>query len=198
MEYLYSGVVIFSLGLLVSIYLINRKHRVAFEQEKTLRFTEEERLERERIKFERQEKRKLELVQVEKEKTKRKVREELTPILENFIRQNLNSVIYQNIDLVKGILLGRPMTVKELLQHNVNRKFEDGSKYRVGLVKKVGQQELSMSPDTIIGLQFYFEEFMELLAVLKTKGIEMDKSHLHDLLMEEHDKFLSQYKAKTS
>ncbi|MHB8171042.1 MAG: hypothetical protein ACYDG6_05810 [Thermincolia bacterium] len=198
MEYLYGVVVIFSVVLLVSIFWINRRHRAVLEQEKTMRLTEDEKQERERIRFERQEKRKLELLKVEKEKAKRKAREELAPILENFVKQNLTTAIYHRIDLVRGFLLGRTMSIKELLQHNVNRQFADGAKYRVGLVKKIGQQELSMGPDTIQELQCYFIQFMELLALLKSKGIEMDKSHLHDLLMEEYEKYLCQYKAKTS
>jgi len=199
MEYFYGAVVFFSFGLLVFIFFANKRHRAIVEQEKLMQLSEEEKLERERIKVERQQKRRIERQRAMEEEARKKVRQETTPFLQNFLTQHMTPNIYEQKNLVKDILLGHPITVKDLLQHNVIRQFRDGTKYRVGLVKKVGRQEFSMNPEMIEEMQQYFKHFIELISYLKSKGLEIDKMQLQDLLTEEYENYhINRKNARTS
>lgn len=177
--------VILGLGLIGYIYYQNQQLRQteldksAKEQEATGK------LELERLKKERQDKQRLERERAVEAEAQARLRKEIEPVLERFLAEHEWQSWIKHMEEAEAILEGSPISVQELLQHNVVRRFPDGSTYRVGLVKQMPDGEYSLPPEKVEALQEYFICFLEFSSHLKGQGISVNKLQLQRILRDE-------------
>lgn len=177
-------IVIICAGLIGYIYYNNR---ALDQREQELQQKEREsrdKQEMERIRLERVEKQRLEKERNRQEEYQKQLQSELKPLLDKFLHENEYQVWLPSLEDAQTVLRGETLSVQELLQHNVTRRFPDGAEYKVGFVKKTQTGELSLAPDKVEALQSYFVSFLDFFAQLKSRGITIDKLQLHTLLTE--------------
>lgn len=166
------------------IYYNNKTLRAQDQQRQDQERELRDKQEMERVRLERLEKQRLEKERVQREEYHENTRKEILPLLEKFLVENDFRQWLPIRQEAKAILAGDALTVQELLQHNVNRRFPDGSSYKVGIIRKTASREISLPPDKVEALQAYFVCFLDFFALLKSKGIKLDKLQLHSLLEE--------------
>ncbi|MDA8210684.1 MAG: hypothetical protein M0021_02190 [Clostridia bacterium] len=180
--------VILGLGLIGYIYYQNQQLR-QLEQDKSAQEQEAiGKLELERLKKERQEKQRLERERAVEAEAQARLRKEIEPVLEIFLAEHEWQSWIKHMEEAEAILEGRPISVQELLQHNVVRKFPDGSFYRVGLIKQMPDGEYSILPEKVEALQEYFVCFLEFSSHLKSQSVSVNKLQLHRILRDEFRK----------
>lgn len=185
MDGLIMTIVILGVGLIGYIYYQNQRLR-KIEYDKSAQEQEAlGKLELERVKKERLEKQRQERERALEAEARAQLRKEIDPVLEIFLAEHEWQSWINHMGDAEAILEGRPISVQELLQHNVVRKFTDGSVYRVGLIKQIPDGEYSLPPEKVEALQEYFVCFLEFSSHLKSKGVSVDKLQLHRILQDE-------------
>lgn len=189
MGYFVGGLVSIALVLIGYVLFANYRQKIKDIQEaEDLKRLKENRVEEARIKQKRQEKRRKEKMKLEQEKIRTTLRKELAPHLQGFVAQNL-AYSDVNLKLSQYILKTGVINIKELMDYQIQRKLNDGTTYRVGLVKQVGEYELSLDPNQVENLQKYFVDFFELYEFLRSKGLKIDPLGLVELISQETQKF---------
>lgn len=167
------------------MYLGRLAHKDTDSHKQSLLEWEEEQ-ERKKIAQLRQEKRRQEKLRHEEERQRQKVRAEIRPLLQHFINQHMNSQLACQFEFIGQVLQGKTIEMHELLQHNVNRTFADGRPYRVGLARQVNNSLVSLQPEELEQLQLYFVNLIELLTLVKSKGLVIDVLSLQDMIESEY------------